>query len=475
MLSGSVFDAIVVGGGISGLSAAYALHKAAQSGQNSPGYSPQGYKLCVLEAGEQTGGLIQTSHEDGFIVEQGPQTIPGRATELLALCRELNVDLIESNSLATRRYIYLKNELEPLPAGRPDEALLTPILSWQGKWRALQELRTPTRPTSGPPHHDDISLTDFFTKHFGPEVVENLLDPFISGIYAGDINRLSLPAVFPMLHDWEAEHGSLIKAAFLKYREARNSGKPAEPEKKKLFSIPGGLRRLILALTLSLPPDTIRRNTPVQSLQRHKGNYLLETADGEILQTRRLILATPAWMSAQLLQPLSPLLSDALAAIPYASMSVVHTGFSRSAIEHPLDGFGFLVPRREKLALLGSVWISSLFPERALEHFVLFTNYLGGMHRPDLIAWDDQRLLDTTLNELSGIFKTREPLSPLFHRIVRHERAIPQYILGHRERLQTIDWALGQHAGLALCGNYLNGVALNDCVKSATQAVERSA
>ncbi len=457
-LNASVFDSIVVGAGISGLSAAYALHKA-------------GTGVCVLEAGPQTGGLIQTSHEEGFVVEHGPQTIPGRAEELLALCRELNVDLMASNTLASRRYLYLKSALTPLPT-RFEEALLTPLLSWKGKWRALQELKTPLRAAPTPPKTDDISLADFFTEHFGSEVVENLLDPFISGIYAGDIRKLSLPAVFPLLHQWEGESGSLLKAAFLKFRDDRNNGKKKNPETRKMYSISGGLRRLILALTLSLPQDTVRRNTPVHAIRRHKGNYLLETADGELFQTRRLILATPAWVSARLLHPLSPLLADALSSIPYASMSVVHTGLLRSALEHPLDGFGFLVPRRENLSLLGSIWSSSLFPERALEHYVLFSNYIGGMHHPEQIYWDDQRLLSETLRELSTVFRTREPLTALFHRIVRHERAIPQYTLGHRERLQTIAWALGQHAGLALCGNYLNGIALNDCVKSGFQAAQ---
>jgi oxygen-dependent protoporphyrinogen oxidase len=159
-----------------------------------------------------------------------------------------------------------------------------------------------------------------------------------------------------------------------------------------------------------------------------------------------------------------------LAAIPYVGLNVVHTAFLKSEIDHPLDGFGFLVPRREQLSLLGSVWISRLFPERAMDYYHLFTSYLGGAHRSDIADWDEERLVAEVSRELSAVLRTRNPLKAVFSRVVRHEKAIPQYTVGHRTRLQTVDWALAQHPGLALCGNYLQGIALNECVKSGLRA-----
>lgn len=453
----SSLDAIVIGAGISGMTAAYALHRAGQ-------------RVCVLEAGSEVGGLIRSVNDNGFFLEYGPQTFPGRATELLAICRDLGLDPLPANPLADKRYLYLKSALTPLPT-RPEEAIFTPLLSWSGKWRVLQECLIPPIPVPSPLQVDDISIADFVRARLGSEVLERLVDPFISGIYAGDVEALSLPAVFPTLRQWEREKGSLLKGAFLTFREARNTGTPPNPDARRLFSFKGGMQRLPQTLKLALPRDTVRYNAAVQAIHSGKGGYHVEIADGGgTLSAPRMILAVPAYVAARLLHPFSPLAADALAAIPYVSLSVVHTAFLKSEIDHLLDGFGFLVPRRERLSLLGSVWISRLFPERAMDYYYLFTNYMGGAHRPDIADWDEERLVAEVSRELSAVFRTRNPLKAVFSRVVRHEKAIPQYTLGHRVRLQTVDWALAQHPGITLCGNYLHGIALNECVKSGLRA-----
>jgi oxygen-dependent protoporphyrinogen oxidase len=463
-------DVIVVGAGISGLTAAYVLQQ-------------QGLNVTVLDAGNRAGGLIQSVEEDGFLMENGPQTFaPGRAPELLALCQALNLDLEAANPHASRRYLYLKSRLTSLPV-KPQEAIFSPLLSWQGKWRFLQEFIQPPTPFEAPSLENDISVDTFFRNRFGDEVADRLVNPFISGIYAGDPESLSLPSVFPDLWRMQAESGSILKAAFLKFREDKSRERaekgwppPKEDDTEEkvsphaLFSLRRGLQYLPLTLARQLAETHF--GVTVQNIRQEQADYVLTLEDGGQLRTQHLILAVPAFVAAQLLAPLAPLAAEALAQIPYVSLAVAHTAFLRSQIQHPLDGFGFLVPERERMTLLGSIWASSLFPERAMEQYVLFSNYLGGARNPQLAFQSPEAITEIACRDLSAAFKTR-PLVPAFSRVIRHARAIPQYSLGHRARIQTLDWDLARHPGLALCGNYLEGIALNDCVKSGMAAAER--
>jgi oxygen-dependent protoporphyrinogen oxidase len=464
-------DAIVIGAGISGLTAAYALEQ-------------QGLKVTVLDAGERAGGLIQTVQEDGFLMENGPQSFaPGRAPELKALCDALNMDLEPANAHASRRYLYLQSRLVPLPS-KPQEAIFSPILSWPGKWRVLQEPWQPPTCDEAPSIDNDISIDDFFRSRFGDEVADRLVNPFVSGIYAGDPRTLSLPSVFPSLWQMQAESGSILKSAFLKFRESRTEQRAEarrnpqpndtlEPANSKhaLFSLKRGLQ--YLPLTLARQISEVHFGVTVQSISREKATYELTMDDGRKIRTTRLILAVSAYVAAQLLKPVAPLAADALTQIPYVSLAVAHTAFLRSDLQHPLDGFGFLVPEAARMTLLGSIWASSLFPERAMEHYVLLSNYLGGARNPQLAFQSPEEIVDITCRDLTIAFKNATPLKPSFSRVTRHARAIPQYALGHRARMQTVDWDLSKHPNLALCGNYLDGVALNECVKSGMKAAER--
>lgn len=443
-------ETIIIGAGISGLSAAYALHRA-------------GRDVKILEAGNQTGGLIHSIEAEGFLMEAGPNTFPSTADEILTLCGTLHLTPKPAHAHAKKRYLYLNGQLIALPH-QPLEALTTSALSLRGKLRALLE---PFQPKT---QQADISVADFLENRVGKEVVENLADPFISGIYAGDIAKLSLPVVFPKFWQWEQKAGSLVKGARQAKRTQRNQQALRKP--MQLLSFEGGLQTFTQALTQALPEKQILYQQQVSHIHLIDNGYRLTTKSGLEVTCKYLIIATPAPIAAELLTQLVPSASKALLSIPYNGLAVVHTGFKQVDIPHPLDGFGFLIPRKEKLPLLGSIWASSLFPERSPKGQVLLSSFIGGAHHPEICDWPAERIEQQVLDNLQHVFKTPAPLQPTFTQTLIYKSAIPQYNLGHLNRIQTIEDALIAHPHLQLCGNYLRGIALNECVKSGLSAAE---
>lgn len=444
----SSLDTVIVGAGLSGLSAAYALYQ-------------NGKSVRIVDASSQAGGLIQTQAEAGFTFECGPHTFPSTAVELNQLCQQLGLKPQPVRS-AHQRYLYLKGQLVCLPT-KPWQVLTTPVLSFGAKCRALLEPFQPKTKT------DDISIAEFFNHRLGNEITNHLVDPFVSGIYAGDIQKLSLPAVFPVLWQWEQSTGSL--KGVLQAKKAKKKS-DVQSQKMQLYGFQNGLKTLIDSLCKALPPDTIQLNQTVVRLEKNAGGYAVFLNSGKILQAKHVILATPAYVSAQLLQGLAPVASQALREIPYNALAVVHTGFKKEDIPHSLGGFGFLIPRQEKLPLLGTIWASSLFPERAPIGQVLLSSFIGGAHYPEIMNQSPETIESLVLQDLSMVFKTSKTLQPVFSKVLRYEKAIPQYTLGHQERITIIEQDLKPLKGLALCGNYIRGVALNQCAQSGLNAVK---
>jgi oxygen-dependent protoporphyrinogen oxidase len=298
--------------------------------------------------------------------------------------------------------------------------------------------------------------------------VENLVDPFISGIYAGDITKLSMPAVFPKLWQWEQTDGSLLIGT----RNAKRNEKTKRPP-LQLLSFENGLNTLTRTLASALPTEALHFQQTVIHIQPDETGYAVTTHTGAQYHCQHLILALPAYASAKLLYPFSPNAAKPLSEIPYNGLVVVHTGFPTEAIPHPLDGFGCLIPRRENLTLLGSIWTSSLFTNRAPMGHVLLSNFIGGAHHPEIATWPEDRIVQLVLENLQQVFKTKHPPQPVFKRIYTYTKAIPQYTLGHLDRIQHVEQALQARPNIQLCGNYLHGVALNECVKSGISAAEQ--
>lgn len=445
---------VVIGGGLSGLATAFGL---LQRGQD----------VVLLEAGPDVGGTIRTSNEGGFLTESGPNGWLDKEPAMRRLIDALGLSakVRPATGLAKERFVFWGGRLRKLPA-KPTELLRSNLLPWHAKLRAAGELFT-RRARPGL----DESLASFGRRHLGNTVTALLIDAMQSGIFAGDVERLSLAAVFPRMAELEREHRSLILAMIRLQRERRRAQQAApEPSGPSgvLSSLEGGLQALVAALEARLE-SRVRTGARVTALARTANRWTVGLG-AESLSTDRLVLATPAFVAAPLLSAIDPPLSDELAAIPYAPVAAVHVGFEREAIPSH-SGFGFLIPEREGRRILGTLFISSIFPWRAPEGRALFTVMVGGARHPDRVKLGDPELLTLVREELAATLGI--VAEPLYTRIVRWDRGIPQYEVGHLARIERIEQRLATLPGLSLVGNAYRGVGMNDCVREAGRLVER--
>ncbi len=439
-----MLDAVVIGAGISGLATAYFLQQAG---------------LQVKLVGERLGGVIQTRQEEGFLYELGPNTFPSSSKSLMELSRSLGLTPKAASDKAKKRYLFYKNQLQALP-GNPLEIFTTPLLSLSGKARLFSE---PLKPKV---KNADPTVAEFVTARLGAEVLERFVDPFVSGIYAGDVQKLSMAAVFPKLSAWERQAGSILKGAV---QAKKKAPKTLKKSPYQLLSFQEGMATLPSALASALA-DHVSVGCATKLLQTGEGWEVL-LQDGERLQAQSVVLATPAYVASYLLRPRDLQAAKVLDTIEYAPIATVAMGFEKPAMGHPLDGFGCLIPRSQQIPLLGAIWSSSLFPERAPEGRVLLSCFIGGATLPAMVEWGETQISEEVLSGLRAVFH-QPGLQPIFSRVQRWERAIPQYTLGHRERVQALEDRLSHLPGLFLAGNYLHGVSMNDCVSNARQAAD---
>jgi oxygen-dependent protoporphyrinogen oxidase len=437
-------DTLVIGAGISGLSAAHALLRA-------------GRGVLVAEAAGRAGGNIRSRHEAGFILEDGPNTVAASHAELWRHFEELGVagELVEAERRGARRYVLRGGEPVALPAS-PPALVRSPLLSARAKLRLLAEPLVPHA------RHDE-SVAAFFARRLGAEPVAALVDPFVSGVFAGDPAALSMRAAFPRLWELEQRHGSLLRGMLAGRR--RRGPRP----RRAIISFRKGLETWPLALARALG-ERLWLSAPVRALRRGDAGWeaTVERAGAPArVRARTVVLATPAHAAAQLLQQPE---ARALAAIPYPSVSVVHLGYRREDVAHPLDGFGLLVPAREGRALLGSLWPAALFPERAPEGQVLTTNFVGGARRPELAMDDDEGLIARTHAELVALLGVRG--QPVIARVARWPLAIPQYVAGHSERVDALAQLERRLPGLHLLANYRGGIGVEACWLNGTHLAE---
>ena len=374
--------------------------------------------------------------------------------------------LLPSNSKSEKRFIYRNGRLWEISAN-PVKFLSSGLLSLKGRLRIGLEYFI-RKKTDG----EDEAIFDFVSRRIGCEAAEILIDPMVSGIFGGDARQLSLGACFPIMETMERDYGGLIRAMIKKKKAAGKSGKKAGPggPAGHLTSFRGGLFTLIERLS-ELLKENIVINSEIKSIEMDgEGRYRVFRNNGDYEMYDYLILATPSFVSGQILQNIAPDASSLLKQIPYANLAVVCQGYKLSDIERPVDGFGFLVPHNQNLDILGSIWTSIIFPEQAPKDSVLFRTMLGGARRNEIIELGENKLAELAHNNLASIMKINN--RPVFEKVIIWKNAIPQYTMGHRARLSQIEHQLHSHANIHLAGNAYTGIGLNDTIKRSFQISE---
>jgi oxygen-dependent protoporphyrinogen oxidase len=457
----------IIGAGISGLATAHAIERLAKE---------RGHvvETVVLEKESRTGGKIWSIKDEGYLCEWGPNGFLDSKPMTLELCDRLGIrdQLTRSNDNARKRFIYSQGELHRLPENGP-MFLKSNLISWRGKLRLAGELFVPPRRDAV-----DETLADFARRRLGPEALDKLIGPMVSGIFAGDPETMSLQSCFPRIRELEQEYGGLLRAMIKlakKKKAERKAGKEvasAAGPGGVLTSFVGGIQSLTDATSARLA-GTVRTGAAVVALRPHDGGWELELASGEKLDAELVVSAAPAHTLGELLRPLDRDLAGLVDGIPYAAMNVICFGYARERVARDLDGFGYLIPRKEGRSTLGTLWDSSIFPQRAPEGHVLLRSMMGGATNPAARDFSDDEIMARTQADLRDIMGITA--KPDFARVFRHPLAIPQYLSGHSRRLTAVNDRLKAHSGLFVTGNAFFGVGLNDCVHAANRAAEQVA
>lgn len=446
---------IIVGGGISGLATAHALLE-----------KEPGHELVVLEASSRVGGKVWSDKSpEGYLCESGVNAFLDNKPKTLELSHALGLTPVTSFDASRHRFVYSGNQLHELP-GSPPAFLTSQLLSISGRLRVMLETLIPRGKIQ------DESLAEFAIRRLGHEAFEKLIDPMASGVFAGNAWQLSLKSCFPRIHEVEDEFRSLILGLVRLQIRAKKAGagnRPTAGPGGKLTSFGDGMSVLPQAIAGRLGAR-LRVSTPVESVTRNGSHYTVHIAGGEQLEAERVVLASPAHSQAEILRSMAPEIAVELQAIPYPALSVCCLGYRRSKIKHDLNGFGFLVPSREGKNILGTLWDASIFPRRAPEGYVLLRTMVGGSNNPDLARLPEEKLVSRVKSDLKDVMGI--DTEPDFVRIYRHEQAIPQYIVGHQQRLDAINQLLVKYPDLYLTGNAYRGVALNDCIINAYRLAE---
>jgi oxygen-dependent protoporphyrinogen oxidase len=450
---------VAIGGGVSGLALAWRLQQAVPE-----------VEITLLEKSDRCGGTVQTELHEGFRVETGPNGFLDTKTATLSLCRDLGLgeQLICASEAADRnRYLFLDGRMRRLFSGL-GSFLRTDLLSWRSKWALLTERFRRSRRQGA-----DESIDAFARRRAGAEVAKVLADAIVTGIHAGDSTLLSMPAAFPRMAELEERYGSvmkgLVEAARQRRAEARARG-DVYRRPGKLWSFREGLQLLVDTLRdrLARPPVLgvdVRRLEKLRTSSDTQSGWVVCGAGQDRWIADAVVLACPAYEQATFLADIDQDLASDIDAIPYNRVGVVALGFRPSDVAFPLDGFGYLAPQHQRRDLLGVQWDSSIYPERAPPGLCLMRALFGGWNRGEMLDWDDEQVLRAVREELRLSLGMHG--EPVFHRIVRWDRAIPQYHVGHLERLGRIEARCQRHPGLFLGGNAYRGIALNDCTDRA--------
>jgi oxygen-dependent protoporphyrinogen oxidase len=458
---------VVVGGGIAGLAAAHRLLEVGRE-RDRP------CEVMLLEKRTRLGGSIWTERTDGFVIEAGPDSFISEKPWALRLCERLGFTsrLVQTRDEHRRTFIVHDGALHALPEGF---LLLAPtqlwpmvwsrLFTWPGKMRMGLDLVLPrSRGTS------DESLGSFVTRRLGREALERVAQPLVGGIYTADPDDLSLAATMPRFLEMERRYRSIIWAMWAQARRAPSASRGTSGARWSLFvSVDDGMQSLVDTIARRLPEGAVRLGESVTSVRRD-GGWKIGVANGAEIEADAVVLAAPAHQSARFVEGMDTALAEEMRGIPYASSATVSLAYRRDQIPNALDGFGFVVPLIEARSIVACTYSSVKYPGRAPEGHVLLRAFVGGAMQKHLFEQDDAAMaagVRTELRELLGISS-----EPVLTRIHRHAQAMPQYRVGHLDRMARIDARLAEHPGLTVAGNAFRGVGIPDCIHSGEMAAE---
>ena len=461
-------DIIVIGGGISGLAAAHRLTELSRTGSTA-------YRVTLLEASDRLGGVIATEHADNLLLELGPDSYITDKPAALRLCERLGLAdrLIAPQQGGLKLYTVHRGALEPLPEGfllmaptRVGSVLQSPVFSWSGKLRMALEPLIPRRS-----HGGDESLASFVRRRLGREVLERVAQPLIGGIYASDPEALSLAATMPRFPEMERSHGSVILGSQRAQRRRAQAADETGARWSLFVSIDGGMEVLVRRIEEALGPGVARLGETVRELSWNPDARRWRVDTGHAgLEADAVICTLPAFAAARALTTLDSELAGELGAIPFSSTATVNLAYRRSDIAHPLDGYGFVVPHVERRKIMACTFSSVKYAGRAPEDIALLRCFAGGALQPDMLDQPDEALeaqVREDLEALLGISGT-----PILCRTTRYPDCMPQYNVGHLDRVERIETRLQQFPTLALAGKSYRGVGIADCIASGEAAAE---
>jgi len=464
----------IVGGGIAGLATAFSLQeRAAEAGIP--------LACTLIESDRAWGGKIVTHRVGDALIEAGPDSFLSQKPWALQLCAKLGLSdrLMNTNESHKKTYVFSRGRLRELPEGlvvvapaKLGSLLRSGLLSWPGVARMGMDLVLPARRADG-----DESLASFFRRRVGREVFERVIEPLMAGIYAGDAEQISLKATFPRFLEMEREHGSLIRGMLAGRKTAPPSGLNAAPARTMFVTLRDGLGEMVRALVarlsearVTMRPEHRVMALRVRSTRPGTWTYDLLMEGGQVVSADAVVLATPAYVTADLVRSLSPTAAGTLETIPYASTATISLMYGADEVGSSLRGFGFVVPRVEGRALLAATWTSSKWAHRAPPSHALIRAYVGGVGHEAILKTDDETMVRHVREELrsmAGI--TAMPSSVRVH---RWERGMPQYTLGHLDRLEVIQGSLSPYRGLYLTGAAYRGIGIPDCIRDGSDTAE---
>jgi protoporphyrinogen/coproporphyrinogen III oxidase len=453
----------IIGGGISGLSAAFYLEKARRNGAD--------IEYSLFESGQRLGGVLSSDHIEGCLVEAGPDSFLTEKPWAVSLCRELGLgdQLIGSNDAQRKTYIVVKGKLVVMPDGlmfmvptRLVPTALSPLFSWSTKLRMAQELLHPPRPMQ-----DDETVAQLVERHFGPEVVDRLADPLLSGVYGGDAAKLSARAVLPRFVEMEEKYGSLSRAMLAAHKKMLLTASKNPP--RPLFtSLRDGMQQMVDAIVGRLDPQAIQLRRHIRRVYPDNGGWRVSTEMNGDESYDAVILATPAYVAGALLDGVDHELARDLLDITYSSSVTVTLGYYKDQLAKLPPGFGFLVPRSEGTRLLACTFVHNKFPHRAPADKGILRCFLGGARDEAVLGLSDEELLETVHREIRDLVKV--DVRPIFSRVYRWRESMAQYEPGHIARVASIEKCVAEIPGLALAGNAYHGIGVPDCVRTGMEA-----